>query len=297
MQLKRLLILGIALAAIASSGCLTETKQNKTQETVQQNSTPFMAFGSGFYGQEDWSGIPTHWMQANATLLINSSEDRTATLSMNAQSFYRNRTLEVYAGDGLLTRTAIPSKSFVEIEAPIHLAKGINALRFRIPEGCERPIDKPELNSSDERCLSVAIQKIALDEWRSSQLKYLKGFYDIENGTHIRWIQDDATIVAYSLENRTTTLSLMAQSFYRNRTLDIYSGDDLLAHSVVSPSRFVDFATPVHLSKGANFIRFHVPEGCEKPSDKPELKNPDTRCLSLVVLNISFSDIKSEPLK
>lgn len=93
-------------------------------------------------------------MQANATLLVNSSENRTARLSLNAQSFYRNQTLEVYAGDELLTKAAIPSKVFIEIEVTIHLVKGINSLRLRVPEGCERPSDKPELNSSDERYLS-----------------------------------------------------------------------------------------------------------------------------------------------
>lgn len=287
MQLKILLIIVIALAVLACSGCLTETKQNKIQKTAQQNFTPFMAFGSGFHYEENWSGAPTRWMEANATLLANSSEDRTATLSLNAQSFYRNRTLEVHRGDELLIKAAIPSDGFVEIEAPVHLVKGINALGLRVPEGCERPSDIKELNSSDARCLSVAVQKVALGERKSDQLKYLKGFYDTENwsGTPTRWMQANATLQVNSSEDRTANLSLNAQSFYRNRTLEISSGD-VPAAQVAVPTSSINVSVPIHLAKGDNTVQFHVREGCERPSDLKELNNSDDRCLSVAVQNL-----------
>jgi len=288
MQLNWLLISIISLAIIASCGCLTEKKQNETQETAQQNSTQFMAFGSGFYYEENWSGAPTRWMQANATLLVNSSENRTTTLSLNAQSLYRNRTLEVYVGDKLLTKAAIPTKGFVEMETPVHLVKGTNALRLRVPEGCERPSDIKELNSPDGRCLSVAIQNVALGERKFGQLKYPKGFYDIENwsGTPSRWMQANATLLIDSSEDRTANLSLNAQSFYRNRTLDISSGGVPIAHVAV-PARSINISVPLHLAKGANTVRFQVSEGCESPSDIMELNSSDDRCLSVAVQNFS----------
>lgn len=287
MQLKVLLIIPIAFTVIACSGCLTETEQNRTQETAQQNSMPSMAFGSGFHGQENWSSTPTRWMQSNATLLVNSSEDRTVTLSLQAQSFYHNRTLEVYAGDELLTKTAVPTNGFVEIEAPVHLVKGTNALRLRVPEGCERPSDIKELNSTDARCLSMAIQNIALGERKSGQLKYLKGFYDTENwsGTPTRWMQANATLLVNSSENRTAILSLQTQSFSRNRTLEISSGDKPVAQVVV-PTSFINVSVPIHLAKGANTVQFHVREGCERPSDIKELNSRDDRCLSVAVQNL-----------
>lgn len=116
------------------------------------------------------------------------------------------------------------------------------------------------------------------------------GFYDLENSTGIlsRWMQSDATLRAYSSENLTVNVSLLVTSFYRNRTLEIYKGDDLLVHPIISPSNFMNITISVHLSKGENLIRFHVPEGCERPSDKPELGNPDSRYLSLTFRNISL---------
>jgi hypothetical protein len=109
--------------------------------------------------------------------------------------------------------------SLINVSTSILLSKGANTVRFHVPEGCERPSDKPELNSTDERCLSVAIQNVALGERKSGQLKYLKGFYDTENwsGTPTRWMQADASIWIFSPENRTVNLSLNAQSFYLPR--------------------------------------------------------------------------------
>jgi len=245
---------------------------------------------SGFYNSENWSGTATRWMQADANILVNSLENSTATLSLNAHSFYRNRTLEVSAGDELLTKATIPSDGFVEIEASIRLVKGANALRLRVPEGCERPSDKPELKSSDERCLSVAIQNITLSERKSVQLDNLIDFYDIENwsSTPTRWMQADASLLVNSSENRTANLSLNAQSFHRNRTLEVSSGDAPAAQFAV-PTSFINVSVPIHLAKGANTVRFHVSEGCERPSDIKELSNPDSRCLSVAVQNLSVT--------
>jgi len=129
---------------------------------TSQNSSLFMSLGSGFYDLENWTVTPTRWMQTDATLIINASENRNATLRLNLQSFCRNRIFEVHAGEELLTMAAIPSNSFIEIEVQIHLIKGINAFRLSVPEGCDRPSDKPELNNPDKRCLSVAVQNLTV---------------------------------------------------------------------------------------------------------------------------------------
>jgi phosphoglycerol transferase len=124
-----------------------------------ENKKIYVEFGSGWHDIEDWSGVPTRWMQADATINAFSPENRTIVLRFSALSFYRNRTLEVYNGDDLATRIVVPT-SFINVSSPIHLAKGANLLRLHMPDGCVRPCDKSELNNPDSRCLSIAVQNL-----------------------------------------------------------------------------------------------------------------------------------------
>lgn len=117
-----------------------------------------------------------------------------------------------------------------------------------------------------------------------------EGWTDIENwsGTPTRWMNSNATLFFYSDQNRTTTLSMKVSSFYRPRILDISVADQHELNATV-PTGFVIVTLPVDLHKGANIIRFNIPDNCQKPSDIPGLKNPDRRCLSMAVQNITFS--------
>jgi hypothetical protein len=128
---------------------------------TSQNSSQFISLGSGFHDLQNWSGTPTRWIQADAALQVFSPENRTANLRLQALSFYRDRTLEVSSGDALIAQVNVPT-SFVNVSVPVRLAKGANTVRFHVPEGCERPYDKPELNSPDPRCLSVAVQNLTV---------------------------------------------------------------------------------------------------------------------------------------
>ncbi len=290
MQSNGLSILIMSFVVIACIGCINEAEREEVQETVPQNTELIPAFGQGYYEEEIWSATPTRWMSGNAMLSLNSSKNRTSTLKLDARSFYQNRTLEIYSGDELLNAVIVPSDRFVEIEASVHLAKGTNIIKLHIPEGCDKPNEIQELNSTDNRCLSVAIQNIALGEWRPYQLNYRQGFYDIESWSGIpgRWMQDNATLVINSMQNLNGTLSLNAKSFYRNRTLEVFSGDMLVAQISV-PETFINVSMPISLTKGVNTMRFHVTEGCDRPCDIEELNNIDSRCLGVGIQNINVA--------
>jgi len=244
----------------------------------------------GFYDIESWSGTPTRWMQDNATFLVNSSENRVSTLKLDAYSFYQNRTLKIYSGDDLLNAVIVPSGRFVEIEASVHLVKGTNIIKLHVPEGCNKPANIQELNSTDNRCLSVAIQNIALGEWKPYHLNYGEGFYDIESwsGVPSRWMKGNATLLINSSQNLNASLSLNAQSFYRNRTLQVIFKGVPKAQIAVVPTGVVNVSLPLELEKGANAVQVHVLEGCERPCDIIELNNPDPRCLSIALQNLSI---------
>jgi len=114
----------------------------------------------GWYGYENWNNISSYWMNGTGTIFITSPENCSIILSLSALSFYRNRTLEVYSGDNLVARVNVPT-SFLNVSVPVTLDEGLNILRLHVPEGCERPCDKMELNT-DSRCLSLAVQNVVL---------------------------------------------------------------------------------------------------------------------------------------
>jgi hypothetical protein len=140
------------------SRCLSVAIQNITLCERQITSLNYL---TGFHDIENWSSTPFRWMQANATLLVYSSEVRAAKMSLNAYGFYRNRTLEIFCNGVSAVRVAVPT-SFIDISVPIRLAKGVNTVRLHVPEGCERPSDLSVLNSVDSRCMSVAVQNFTV---------------------------------------------------------------------------------------------------------------------------------------
>lgn len=137
------------------------TKYNKRirDNSFNREKIPII-FDSGWHDIENWSGVSSRWMPADATIIEYSAENRMTSLSFQALSFYRNRTLEIYSGDKMVSRVTVPTR-IINVTAPVPLTSGLNIMRFHVPEGCERPCDKMELNT-DSRCMSLAVQNVML---------------------------------------------------------------------------------------------------------------------------------------
>ncbi len=251
---------------------------------------------TGWHHIEYWNDIFFRWMENDATFMIYSGENRVVDLSFNAVSFYHPRSVEIYVNDLLQMEADVPSDRFVITRVPgVSLKEGANIVRFHVAEGCERPADIKELNNPDSRCLSLAVQDIRIsrdiiiNDLESSSTYLASGWYGLEDwdGAPARWMENDAVLLVDSGESRTAEFSLKAVSFDRPRTLEIYLGDALKIREVINASEFAEIKIPVLLKEGTNLIRFHVPEGCRRPSDISELKSTDGRCLSL-----AFQEIK-----
>lgn len=121
-----------------------------------------VSYGLNWYNWEDWSGTPTRWMENDATLIITSLENRTAALNFNALSFYRPRTLNLYVNNQPHAWAEVPTEGFVMVKVPVDLNRGVNIVKLKVPEGCDRPCDIT--GCEDKRCLSLAIQDIKITE-------------------------------------------------------------------------------------------------------------------------------------
>lgn len=115
----------------------------------------------GWHDAEDWNGTPTRWMGDDAILVINSDRAKTVDLCFQATSFRRSRGLKISDGNLQDVLQTVPT-ALTLIKVPISLKEGPNIIRFKIPEGGERPCDIPEMNSEDGRCLSIAVQSITV---------------------------------------------------------------------------------------------------------------------------------------
>ena len=95
--------------------------------------------------------------------------------------------------------------------------------------------------------------------------------------------------VYFLMKNVRQLFQWRSSDFNRTRNLTISFPNQQLNQINVSNDYFMNVSVLTDLRKGGNIIRFDTQDGCQKPSDIPELNTSDKRCLSIAVQNLSFS--------
>lgn len=116
---------------------------------------------NGWYNDENWGNVSTKWISKNATFMVLSDNNKNGSLNLRALSFQNPKKFSISSKDGVIATYNI-SPNFIQIQVPLSIEKGVNIYRLSSSEGCEKPLDIPELHSTDPRCLSVAIQNITI---------------------------------------------------------------------------------------------------------------------------------------
>lgn len=258
------------------------------QNVTVSHTTDTWYYGSNWDSDEIWSGTHTRWMSDNATLLIEGLQDQWISLHFRAISFNILRMLEIYSGNTLLSNVSIQT-SFVPVNVTLPLNMGTTEILFRMPDGAQKPSEIPGMNSSDNRSLSIALQNITYS-YLTDTWYYGSNWENEENwsGTATRWMSDNASLVMFSGEKYNTTLSMRCYTFYNPKMMGITT-NNLTTEFVNVPPGFIDVNVPVTLKRGKNIIRFSVPDSCHRPDSIPKLNSTDTRCLSVAMQNITFS--------
>lgn len=114
----------------------------------------------GWHPLQLWNDIPVRWMENNGTFNIYSPSENDVTISLNVNTFTIPRVLQVSVNDELEYQTTV--SSWAKISAKVNFSKGENIVRFYTPDGCQRPIDNPQFNNKDSRCLSILFQNIKI---------------------------------------------------------------------------------------------------------------------------------------
>ncbi|MGB9928040.1 MAG: glycosyltransferase family 39 protein [Methanosarcina sp.] len=129
---------------------------------IKERQQGSIVLGDGFYNVEYWDNIPTRWIRSNASFYIYSHEDSNTILSLQAESFRYNRTLEIYVNGNSVSKNVVPPTSFQQIESNVTLKKGMNFVSLNVPEGSGKPEEVSGSEEKDQRELSIAIQEIKL---------------------------------------------------------------------------------------------------------------------------------------
>jgi len=122
-------------------------------------------------------------------------------------------------------------------------------------------------------------------------ITFYKNFYEAEK-TEInnkwmsqefifKWMSQDGTVIINSENNYNASLTFLIQSFYKNRTIDIFLNNNFIQTSFISTA-YNNVLIPLNLNKGENFLLFHSRQDCEKPSYYK--LSDDERCLGLLFI-------------
>jgi len=120
-------------------------------------------------------------------------------------------------------------------------------------------------------------------------IDYTTSWYALELWQSIpsRWLNNDGKILIYTNETKNVTLSFNVASFYKPRTLEIFNGDSIQGKELI-PGHMVLIKKKIHVNKGFNVIRFHVPDGQDTLHDLPK------DLTSWRILNLGFQNITLE---
>jgi hypothetical protein len=115
-------------------------------------------------------GEPRRMMGPRASVVVRADAAGLARLAVRASSYARPMTLEVRFDGRTLVAAALPVGAPADLDlGPVRLLPGANVLELRSLDGCVVPDDLdpryygPNLDGIGYRCVSFAVERIALD--------------------------------------------------------------------------------------------------------------------------------------
>jgi hypothetical protein len=143
----------------------------------------------------------------------------------------------------------------------------------------------------DEQIVSFAVPGYDESAPVETPLMLLLGehWHNLERSgdARFRWMPDMATIYAKSDEGGQYQLQFVVYPFREPRHLQVFVKEDLIAEYYVRGTESYETPSFTLAAKEWVPIRFHIPEGCEKPSEVLE-GSEDDRCLGMLFQQVSL---------
>jgi hypothetical protein len=247
-----------------------------------------IAYGKNWFAYEVFNGDSYRWMSNNGTLVIYSPKDEKAKLQFTIQTFYRNRSMEMYLNDKLIKNYEFIGNETSGILTPLlDLKAGENVIRFET-DGCDVPAEVGAWEN-DRRCLSFNffnLKRIDINEFNKKLIFENWFAEEKDKSSNFRWMSNESNINYYVSDVTTINLTFSTRSYHEDKSLDIYANDKFIKRVIVNVSWNNEKIT-LNLNRGDNVISFNSVSGCDVPKEIEGTN--DNRCLSF-----AFKDIKIE---
>ncbi len=121
---------------------------------------PLLSLGENWHSLEEAGGRPARWMTNEGTIWVRVLSGSSYRLEFAALAFHEPRHLEIYL-DGLLVDNLLVSEpKRYSVDGLAIDSSSWHEILLAVPEGCAKPSALEA--STDERCLSILFQDIAL---------------------------------------------------------------------------------------------------------------------------------------
>lgn len=152
----------------------TEDIQSKSKNAESSPPAINIKLGNGWHRIDYWKDpkgrdiVPVRWMGGYGELIVDSHENKHASLRFTAYRYKKDRSVAVAVTNVIGTQellTKLIANGPNKLTIPINISKGENVISIKSVNGTDKPCEDPAAPSEDCRDLSIAVQDISISTY------------------------------------------------------------------------------------------------------------------------------------
>jgi hypothetical protein len=227
------------------------------------------------------------WMRQDGiiTYYNNYSQAKLMHVSMISKSYYRDRQLQFFLNNQIISTETIKSENSLKYNFFIKFNPEKNILKLHAIPNCDIGAEVGESNVID--CKSVFLENFTIEQ--PEDLIYDKNWYEKLAFENVRWMEQNGTIIAINTRDKPVFVKLHFNStaFNSEKNVEIYVNNRLLDTFIVHLENSNISTSIFSLKSGINSIKLHSLGECKVIGKV--IGNDDKRCVTIGLTNISLS--------
>lgn len=241
-------------------------------------------FEKGWFSTDKYN---IKWMRQDGvvTYYNNYSKPKLMRLSFISKSYYRDRELQLFLNNRLISTETIGSENSFTYNFFIKFNPGKNTLKFHAIPDCYIGVEIGEMDVRD--CKSIFFTNFTIEQ--PEDLIYDKNWYEKLAFENVRWMEQNGTIIVINTRDKPIFVKLHFNStaFNSEKNVEIYVNNRFIDTFIVHLENSNMSTTIFSLKSGINSIKLHSLEECKVIGKV--IGNDDKRCVTIGLTNISLS--------